>query len=381
VTDNRATVALVQRYIPHYRLNFFEKLTQVSKYGWEFLYGDHPGEGASGMETTGCAALTTRPIRNFRVGRFVWQSGATRWLKERRYQAIVIGLGLPIVSNISLLATARWLGIPVIGWSKGIAEGGRKRPAWLRFYQSVLIRQCRALIAYGQVSADCFVDLGFPVQRTFVAQNTVDTTAIVENIPAARSAAEQLRASLGLEGGMVIGYLGRLVPEKKVDRVIRAFSQAMDTGLDGHLVIAGDGPERERLESLVRNCSVSRHVHFSGRVPVGEEDVYFQMFDVFVSVRSAGLAILEAMAHGRIVLTTPEVRPETELIEHNVTGFVVKDFSTSSLAEGMLQIAANLQDSRGIGKQAQARVLSKATLEHMVKAFDSAVDFALEGRC
>jgi glycosyltransferase involved in cell wall biosynthesis len=380
VVNKRETVALVQRYIPHYRLPLFERLAQLSKYDWEFLHGDHPGKGQSGLETTRQLAFPTRPIQNSQIGKLVWQRGITGWLKQRRYQAIVVGLGLPIVSNIPLLITAHRLGIPSIGWSKGIAEGRRKRPAWLRLYERLLTRRCKALIVYGQVSANYFVDLGFPAEAIFIARNTVDTAATVENIPTARSRAIQLRSRLGLDGQVVIGYLGRLVPEKGIDQIIRAFSQAKGSGLNACLLIAGDGPERKRLESLARNSSASRHIHFCGQVPVGEQDAYFQMFDLFVSARNAGLAILEAMANAKAVLITPETRPEVELVEDGVTGFVAQDFSTSSLAEGMLRVVSNLQDVENVGLRAQARVLSRATLERMVEAFDLAVDFALTER-
>jgi glycosyltransferase involved in cell wall biosynthesis len=79
-------------------------------------------------------------------------------------------------------------------------------------------------------------------------------------------------------------------------------------------------------------------------------------------------------------LITPETRPEVELVEDGVTGFVAQDFSTSSLAEGMLRVVSNLQDVENVGLRAQARVLSRATLERMVEAFDLAVDFALTER-
>lgn len=380
MAGERLTIALVQRYVPHYKLAHYRKLVMSSKYNWEFLYGAHPGRGESGLETMSHNVLPTRPIRNLQIGKVVWQRDVTRWLKEQRYKAVVFDLGWPIISNAALLLTAHRCGIAAIPWSKGISESGKPRPAWRRLIESVFIRQCQAVIAYGQVSADYFVERGYPTERIFIAQNTVDVNEIVKNIPTAQVRATQLRAHLGLDKKIVVGYLGRLVPQKKIDLIIEAFSRAKDRGLDGHLVVAGDGPEREALESMARRSSASHSIHFCGKIPEHEQDAYFQLFDIFVSAYSAGLAILEAMAHGKIVLTTPEARPETELIDDSVTGFVTRDFSVPSLVEGLLLAASSLQNGEEVGRQAQAIVLSRATIENMVEMVDRAVDCALEGK-
>jgi glycosyltransferase involved in cell wall biosynthesis len=377
MTDEKPTIALIQRYVPHYSLPFYRKLVTSSKYNWEFLYGPHPGGGESGLETSGYDALLSHPIRNLKMGRVIWQRDVVRWFRERRYKAVVFELGWQIMSNAILPLIAHQHGMAAIPWSKGIAENGEPRPAWRRLVERVFIRQCQALIAYGQVSADYFVDLGYPGQQIFIAQNTVDVKQIVRDIPTSQMKAVELRKRLRLDERIVAGYLGRLVPEKKVELIIEAFAWAREHGFNGQLVIAGEGPQHQALESMARACSASDCIHFSGRIPEDEQNAYFQLFDVYISAYSAGLAILEVMASGKIVLITPEARPETELIENGVTGFVTKDFSIRSLAEGLLRAASDPVGNQHIGRRAQEVVLSRATIEDMVGMFDRAVDYAL----
>jgi len=380
VSHTRARVALVQRVVPHYNLIFYQKLLASSRHDWEFVYGNHAGRGESGLATNAEAILPTRTIRNVEIGKALWQAGVTRWVRERRYEAVVFELGWQIVSNSVVVSVAHQVGAVAIPWTKGISESGRPRPAWRRRIERAFIRNCDALLAYGHVSADYFVRYGYPRERIFVAQNTVDVREIARRIPAAQAGAATLRKRLDLQGRLVFGYLGRLVSQKRVDWIIDAFVDARTTGLDAVLIIAGDGPNRGALESRANTSRCAEAIFFCGRVPESQVDAYFEIFDIFISAYSAGLAILEAMAHAKVVVTTPENRPETEMVRDGITGFVTVDYSVAALADGLRRAAVSVHSGQPVGQRAQETVLSNATMENMVDAFDRAISFALEAR-
>jgi glycosyltransferase involved in cell wall biosynthesis len=104
----------------------------------------------------------------------------------------------------------------------------------------------------------------------------------------------------------------------------------------------------------------------------------FQMFDIFVSAYSAGLAILEALAHGNVVVVTPERRPEAELVLDGITGFVTTDFSVDAMVSGLGRAVTSIKGGRRIGQAGQEAVASKAPLENMIDAFDRAITYAIE---
>ena len=379
----RPKVGLVQRFIPHYRLPLFKRLLESPRHSWELMSGPHPGGSVSGIPIPdGGAQFPTWPIRTVSLagGKVVIQRDVVRHIRRQGYQAVVFELGWPIISNINLLRQARKLKIPAIGWGKGIASDGRERVAWRRPYERFLVNQCTAMIVYGKVSQEYIQDLGYPAERIFVAQNTVDVTRIISEVGSARERAQVLRNHLGLNGRLVVGYLGRLTSQKQVHKIIGAFDHIRSQGLDVELVIAGDGPERASLEALASTGALSGHVRFAGEVPVGGEGAYFQLFDLVVSARNAGLAVLEAMAHGRPVLCTPEVLPETEMLERDVTGFIARGYEANDLSESMMGALSNPQHMRELGLNAQTKVSKEATQELMVEAFDSAVSYALQGR-
>jgi glycosyltransferase involved in cell wall biosynthesis len=103
--------------------------------------------------------------------------------------------------------------------------------------------------------------------------------------------------------GFVIGYAGRLVPEKGVDLLIRALAQ-----LPGmwRLEVIGQGPEREPLERLARSLNLWERVSFTDQVPSTRMAAFYRELDVLVVPSRTkpnwkeqfGRVIVEAMACG-----------------------------------------------------------------------------------
>lgn len=101
-------------------------------------------------------------------------------------------------------------------------------------------------------------------------------------------------------------FLGRLVSWKGVDVLLDAFTPVARQ-VSARLDIAGDGPERARLQAQARRLGISEHVRFHGWLsPAGCAEL-IRKCDVFVSAslqESGGVAVLEAMATGRPVIAT-----------------------------------------------------------------------------
>jgi glycosyltransferase involved in cell wall biosynthesis len=114
------------------------------------------------------------------------------------------------------------------------------------------------------------------------------------------------------EDTVVFGRVGRLVPEKGVDILIRAFRKAFAAADESvRLIIVGEGDQRNALERL---AGEDRRIVFVGV----QEDIapYYRAFEVFVSaarVEPFGIAIIEAMAAGcRLVAT--RIRSTVEIV-------------------------------------------------------------------
>jgi phosphatidylinositol alpha-mannosyltransferase len=103
-----------------------------------------------------------------------------------------------------------------------------------------------------------------------------------------------------------IVFLGRLVPRKGAEQLIRAFNELYKTRPNVELIIAGDGPERAKLDKLVRRFALGNVVEFLGRISEQRKPELLASADIacFPSLygESFGIVLVEAMAAGAKVV-------------------------------------------------------------------------------
>jgi colanic acid/amylovoran biosynthesis glycosyltransferase len=120
--------------------------------------------------------------------------------------------------------------------------------------------------------------------------------------------------------------VGRLHAVKDHAFLVRACAQLRDAGLDFRCTIAGEGPERRRLELLIRDKRLADCVILLGHIPQHELDaLYRRAHLVVLTSRSEGipLVLMEAMVRGKIVLA-PAITGIPELVIPGKTGFLYK---------------------------------------------------------
>jgi len=120
--------------------------------------------------------------------------------------------------------------------------------------------------------------------------------------PAHPPADELERAS----GPIRLGTVAMLRAEKGIDDLLRALAVLVERGVDATLRVAGDGPERERLERLTEDLGLSERVTFLGFVsPVDEA---YRGLDVYLQpsrAESFGLAALESLRYATPLVVSP----------------------------------------------------------------------------
>ena len=129
--------------------------------------------------------------------------------------------------------------------------------------------------------------------------------------------------------------VGRLHKVKDHAFLIRACSALKTSGHDIRCRIAGDGPERRHLDSLIRNLHLQSEVELLGHVPRGQlTALYGRANLVVLTSRSEGipLTLMEAMALGRPVLA-PAITGIPELVIDGTTGFLYHPGSISGFVE------------------------------------------------
>jgi glycosyltransferase involved in cell wall biosynthesis len=162
-----------------------------------------------------------------------------------------------------------------------------------------------ATIAVSDVVRDRLVRWGVAERKIAVIPNGLDTAALAFD-PAARARA---RAQFGIAPDTyVIGTLGRLDPNKRVDMIIEALTPLLGEPAGGKrtvLLVVGRGEEMEALKATAARAGVADQVIFAGFQ--ADTAAMLAGFDLYVmaSVQETfGLAALEAMASGLPVLYT-----------------------------------------------------------------------------
>jgi glycogen(starch) synthase len=123
------------------------------------------------------------------------------------------------------------------------------------------------------------------------------------------------------DGSVLLGYIGTIRRLEGLHIAIEAMSRADELGVKVHLVIIGQGAERDTLEAQARTLGVTDRVSFLGQVPQQDVEGYYEHIDVLLFPRSKStvtdivtpLKPLEAEAMGKVLLAS-DVKGLKELI-------------------------------------------------------------------
>jgi glycosyltransferase involved in cell wall biosynthesis len=165
---------------------------------------------------------------------------------------------------------------------------------------------------------------------------------------------------------VVIGYVGRMVPIKDLGTLFAAFVRACASHPNLRLLLAGDGPERAKIDELVSQSHIGDRVACLGWT----EDlprVYATMDICALSSLNEGtpVALIEAMAAGRAVVATA-VGGVPDVVEEGETGLLVPPGDVEAFAAAVLDLAFDVQRRRRMGMAGRQRAAARFSAERLV---------------
>jgi glycosyltransferase involved in cell wall biosynthesis len=260
---------------------------------------------------------------------------------------------------------------PWIGFFHGATTGSLK--GW--FYQWVdrqLLGAAERIVVMSQAQAQTFRRYGRRVRTIY---NAALAPPPAGN-PSERDLLTALAASLRRP---IVGVVGRLSPEKGVDLFLDACAVLVRKGLAFSALVAGDGPERARLEARCGRLGLESCVRFLGQVY--NVDVVYRNLDLLVlPSRSEGLpnALLEAIQADVPVVATA-VGAVPEVVGTSSAARLVAPGSAAALAEA-IERALTQGDSTDAAL-ARGEVVSRFSLERRLEAHVQLYGDLLEERC
>ncbi|MGH9412198.1 MAG: glycosyltransferase [Terriglobales bacterium] len=161
----------------------------------------------------------------------------------------------------------------------------------------------------------------------------------------------------------VIAFLGRLVPYKGVDVLLRAAAN-----LAAHIHILGDGRQRQPLERLTAQLGLTARVHFFGHVP--DADLPQRLHDADVLALPSrtpaemfGVAQVEAMATGLPVVNTALATGTDWVSLHGLTGLTVAPDDAGALASALQRLLDDRPFRLACGRRARQRARELFSIE------------------
>lgn len=167
-------------------------------------------------------------------------------------------------------------------------------------------------------------------------------------------------------------FAGRLVAEKGADILIRAFAQVGSRIPEARLLLAGDGPERTRLEELIHALNLSARVVMLGYLSAREMERHFRAGWVqAVPSRWAepfGLSAAEGMMRGTAVVASSS-GGLAEIVRDGETGFLVPPGNTYVLANALIKILGERDLAERMGKAGREVALAHFSQTTFVDKF------------
>lgn len=194
-------------------------------------------------------------------------------------------------------------------------------------------KQSDAVFTHAEANIDALLKTGVPRSKINVVHRGIDI-ASMRNL--------SLDDNFSSKKWPRLVFVGRLIKEKGVGKIIDAMKIIVRACPDASLDIIGDGPERKSLEDLAQSHHLNQHIKFCGYLPPSE--VYKKLYSsgllIFPSISGGERlpnAVKEAMYAGviPIVSRTPGIG---ELVIHGYNGFILDDLAPEGIGHTVLEI-------------------------------------------
>ncbi len=292
------------------------------------------------------------PVRAIVAGNW-WPDGLAAWLVQRR-------TGTPYV---------------VMGYGREMIQTGANLAKWLT--QNLIIRGAACGLAISHYSAQRLQRRGLKADRVAVIYGGVDTDALAAD----HNEVEQMRSALSQSGEPLLLTVGRLVQRKGHSQVIAALPNVIEQLGPVRYLIAGTGPEEQRLRRLADQYGVAALVEFLGHVDDNRLAALYQAADLFIMpsrdlygqpIEGLGLVYLEANLCGLPVIGS-DTGGIADAIADGETGLLVNPEEPREIAAAIARLLSDPDWAEQLGAAGRGRVLRDFTWDRVAERFQTAL--------
>jgi glycosyltransferase involved in cell wall biosynthesis len=226
-------------------------------------------------------------------------------------------------------------------------------------------RWCDRIVTVSEFQRDWALRVGVGTPEQVVSiPNGVPT-----NRAQARRSRSEVRAELGLGDAFMILSTGRLAEQKGLEYLIRAAALLRQDLPAARIVLAGDGPLRDKLGKLVSSLGLEDTVALLGRrSDVGDLLAASDLVVLPSLWEGLSISLLEAMAAGKPVVTT-SIGSNREVTNDGEAAVLVRPKDAASLAAAISSLAADGSRLQELGRKGQQVQRERYSLQRMLDAY------------
>ena len=231
-------------------------------------------------------------------------------------------------------------------------------------------------LSYSSLGLRYAKNIGLNTSRCKLAVNNIDTDKVKEKIVANIEEAEKIKNSPIFKGKFLYLFVGEIEKDKRLDLLLHAYLQVLTKTENVHLIIIGEGYEKNNIMALAESLGIENEITFTGKI-IEKVNAYFQCSDVFVLPGRGGLAIPQAMINGLPVICGIADGTEWDFVIDGVTGYRIRTFEDSivinQLVEKMNLLKSNYQLRASMARNAVDLVNKKYNINSFVNSIYEAV--------
>lgn len=295
----------VFNYAASYREDIYQKIDDT--FDSQYYFGKIIDRKEVTIKEIDYNQLKKRPkffFNKFIFNRFLWRTKIAL-LGLKKYDTFLITADFNL-SYIPLVLICKILRKRIYGWGHGIKNKNRK----LYKVENWLVRNFTGFFSYGEKGRKRMIELGYNPDKIHIIYNSL--RGKLENYPNLSSSIYTDRFG---NSNPVLLFIGRLTPQKELDKLIELHANLNKSGTLCNLVIIGDGSERIYLEKCADQNRYKDMIWFYGECyDENKNNELIYNADLCVSPGNIGLTAIHALQYGTPIISHDDF--ETQMPEY-----------------------------------------------------------------
>ncbi|MEM7125437.1 MAG: glycosyltransferase [Chloroflexota bacterium] len=291
--------------------------------------------------------------------------------RARRMRPAVLHAHWLLPNGFMGAVASRLLGIPLIISVPGSdAQIAQANPLFKSMAQ-IAMWQASLMTANSEDLREAVVDVGAKRERfDLIIYGTDPNKLRPDSIGVA-----ELRTRLVIpNGAVVLLAVGRMVPKKGFDVLLKAVADVALAGKPVVAVLIGEGDYWQGWQELGQQLGIAEQLRWVGNVPIDQIGVYYNLADILVNpavrmpVDGLNVCVLDAMSCGKPVVGS-DVAGNPLAISDGETGFLVPEQDPAALAQALAKLVTNPALRQEMGQASRQRIEDELGWPHLARRY------------